>query len=98
MESLATLLAGLASGVLTVPVVSWLLGQLPDSITKTKKRFIAIVASFALGTGAFVLSGYFGYSPLPAATAQAWLEALWPVWGLAFTASQAILAGYKSAR
>ena len=106
MESLATLLAGLASGVLTVPVVSWLLNQLPDdtlaspghSVTKTKKRFIAIVASFALGTGAFVLSGYFGYSPLPAATVQAWLEALWPVWGLAFTASQAILAGYKSAK
>ena len=98
MESLATLLAGLASGVLTVPVVSWLLNQLPDMLTKTKKRFIAIVASFALGTGAFVLSGYFGYSPLPAATVQAWLEALWPVWGLAFTASQAILAGYKSAK
>lgn len=96
MESLAALLSGLVSGTLTVPVVSWILNQLPETVTKTQKRLIALVVSFALGTGAFALSGYFNYLPMPAATVQAWLEALWPVWVASFTASQIVLSTFKS--
>lgn len=93
---LTTLLAGLVSGVLTVPVVSYLLNKLPDTLDKTTKRIIAIAVSFLLGTGAFILSVYLGYTVEPSPNWQAWVEMLWPVWTAAFTASQAVLSGYKS--
>lgn len=87
-----TLLAGLVSGALTVPIVGWILQQFPDIEIR---RTVAIVASFLLGTGAFLLSGYLGYTELPA-DLKTWLEALWPVWGAAFTASQMVLSAYRS--
>lgn len=98
MESLSLLLNGLVSGALVVPVVSWLLSELPGKFTKSQKRYLALAVALILGTAAFVLSAYFDYLPMPANTVQAWAEALWPVWFAAFTASQAVLSTYKDAK
>lgn len=87
-----TLLAGLVSGAVTVPVVAWILAQFPQI---EYRRTLAVITSFALGTGAFLLSGYLGYTELPV-DLKSWLEMLWPVWTAAFTASQVVLSAARS--
>lgn len=87
-----TLLAGLVSGAITVPVVAWILQQFPQI---EYRRTLAVIASFALGTGAFLLSGYLGYTELPV-DSKSWLEALWPVCTAAFTASQVVLSAARA--
>lgn len=94
----ADVLAGLTTGVLTVPTVSYILKlkYLQKYLTtKNAKRWTAIGLSFALGIGAFFAMTRLGLRPTPIGPA-AWLDALWPVCTAAYTASQAVLSLYKT--
>lgn len=87
-------LAGLTSGVLTVPLVSWILNNWLANATVNQKKLTAYAVSFLLGTAAFFGLAWFKAEPLPL-DPQALLNGLWPVWTAAFAASQAVLMGAK---
>lgn len=89
------LLNGLITGALTVPIVSWILNQLPADTTTNAKIILAYVVSFALGTGGFFVLAWYLSTPLPT-TPQEYINALWPVWAAAFAASQAVLRVAKA--
>lgn len=88
------LLAGLTSGVLTVPIVSWILNNWLAEATTNQKKITAYAVSFLLGTAAFFGLAWFKTEPV-GLDPRAVLDALWPVWTAAFTASQAVLMAAK---
>ena len=94
--TLSQLLASFVSGVATVPMVQFLLKYLPDTLSKTKKRILAVAVSFALGLGALGLSIFLGYVSQPSGV-SGWFDAAWPVCFAAFGASQMVLSGIQSA-
>ena len=89
-------LVGLATGSLTVPVVSWIINTTPEQYfgSKGSKRMLAIALAFILSTGAQLALTYnAGTIPVDY---TAWFELLYPVWTGAYLTSQVIISGWKT--
>lgn len=98
MDNLTVVLTGLATGSLTVPVVSWIINSTPEQYfsTKNTKRLLAIALSFILSTGAQLALTY-NSGTIPVNYTE-WFEVLYPVWTGAYLASQVILSSWKTFR
>ena len=98
MEQVIAYLNGLVSGALTVPLVMWFLTFAVArgwmwAATDAAKNIAAFVVPFvlaALGEAGLI---YFGVVTLPDPTVVAWLNFVVPIFGMAYTTSQALYKG-----
>jgi hypothetical protein len=93
MEQVLYVLNGLVSGVVTVPLVVWVLTFLAArgvEITDGIKNIAAFVMPFVLAAVGQAGLVYFAVVALPEPTTVAWINFVVPILGLAYTTSQAL--------